>query len=240
MSCARFVGAGLLVATAAIQASEPSATIGNTGLPGECAPQFAPLTTGSSNERTPLKFWRKDQAGRWGGDGWLGWTYADDSLVPVSLTVRELPKERNDDESEVTVESSADVTFAMRCIDVPTLHIRSANVVNHSLRYGEPLHITLGERLYRVALRGSHEDLTDATVVLTDGDGSQVLYSTNGFVDDPLFEVKWAGDLDGDGLLDLVVLLTRKYSVHPYRLLLSSLAAPDELVGEAASFETLD
>ena len=91
-----------------------------------------------------------------------------------------------------------------------------------------------------MALRGSHEDLTDATVVLTDGDGSQVLYSTNGFVDDPLFEVKWAGDLDGDGLLDLVVLLTRKYSVHPYRLLLSSLAAPDELVGEAASFETLD
>jgi len=41
-------------------------------------------------------------------------------------------------------------------------------------------------------------------------------------------------------LLDVVVVLTRKYSVHPYRLLLSSLAAPDELVAEAARFEVFD
>jgi hypothetical protein len=240
MSYARFVGAGFLVATTAMQASAPPAAIVSTDRATGCTPQFAPLTTGSSNVKTPLKFWRRDEAGEWGGDGWLGWRYDEDALIPVSLSVRELPKERSDDESEVTVESSADVTFAMRCIDVPTLHIRPAGIVNHSLRYREPLHIALGERQYQVALRGSREDLTDAKVILSQGNRAQVLYSTEGFVDEPLFEVNWAGDLDGDGLLDLVVLLTRKYSIHPYRLLLSSVAAPDELVGEAASFETLD
>jgi hypothetical protein len=64
--------------------------------------------------------------------------------------------------------------------------------------------------------------------------------ATDGFVDEPHFDVPWAGDLDGDGKLDLVVNLSRKYSLHPYRLLLSSMAAVGELVGEAAAFETGD
>jgi len=235
----RFVCGVLLLAWAAtMQARQQPASEARGST--ECVPQFAPLTTGSSNARTPLKFWRQDEAGEWGGDGWLGWTYDDDALVPLTLRVRDLPKERPNDESEVTVESTADVTFAIRCIKVPTLHIRSASVVNYSLHHRKPLHIALGERSYHLTLRGAREDLTDADVVLSDGHRKQVLYSTEGFVDDPLFEVNWAGDLDGDGLLDLVALLTRKYSVHPYRLLLSSLAAPDELVAEAATFETLD
>jgi hypothetical protein len=69
---------------------------------------------------------------------------------------------------------------------------------------------------------GSRADLSDATVVLTHGRETQVLYSTDGFVDEPHFDVPWAGDLDGDRKLDLVVNLSRKYSLHPYRLLLSS------------------
>ena len=77
-------------------------------------------------------------------------------------------------------------------------------------------------------------------VVLSHGRGTQVLYSTDGFVDEPHFDVPWAGDLDGDRKLDLVVNLSRKYSLHPYRLLLSSVAAAGELVGEAAAFETGD
>jgi len=195
MPYAKFVGAGLLVVTAAIQGSERPAAVVGAGRAAECRPQFAPLTTGSSNGRTPLKFWRRDEAGAWGGDGWLGWTPDTDALVPVSLTVRDLPKELSDDESEVTVQSSADVTFAMRCIDVPTLHIRPARVAGGSLQHGIPLHIAIGDLRYEVSLRGSREDLTDAKVMLTHGGRAQVLYSTDGFVDDPLFQVNWAGDL---------------------------------------------
>ena len=40
--------------------------------------------------------------------------------------------------------------------------------------------------------------------------------------------------------LDLVVNLSRKYSIHPHRLLLSTKATTSELVGEAAVFETGD
>jgi hypothetical protein len=59
--------------------------------------------------------------------------------------------------------------------------------------------MTIGERRYQLALRGSRADLTDAKVVLTHGRETQVLYSTDGFVDEPHFDVPWAGDLDGDG-----------------------------------------
>ena len=241
MSFIRFVASGLLFALAAsVQARGPRATASKPDPPRECTPQFAPLTTGSSNSRSPLKFWRKDEAGAWGGGGWLGWTYDDDALVSVSLTVRDWPKERSDDEDEVTVESIPDVAFAMRCIGVPTLHIRSAGVVNQNLHYRESLRISLGERQYELTLRGSRQDLTDAKVTLTDRRRIQVLYSTDGFVDEPHFDIPWAGDLDGDGMLDLVVNLSRKYSDHPYRLLLSSLASPNQLVGEAATFSTGD
>jgi hypothetical protein len=34
--------------------------------------------------------------------------------------------------------------------------------------------------------------------------------------------------------------LSRKYSLHPYRLLLSSMASGTDLVGDAAVFETGD
>jgi hypothetical protein len=47
-------------------------------------------------------------------------------------------------------------------------------------------------------------------------------------------------DLDRDGRLDLIVNLERKYSRHPYRLLLSSSASKGQLVGDAALFETGD
>ena len=84
------------------------------------------------------------------------------------------------------------------------------------------------------------DQITDARVVLSHGAARQVLYSTDGFVDEPHFYVEWAGDLDRDGRLDLVVNLSNKYSVHPHRLLLSTRAKKSELVGEAAVLVTGD
>jgi hypothetical protein len=241
MSLTRLVTAGVLFAcSVSAHGPMPSASRMPSDASRECSPQFAPLTTGSSVGGIDLPVWRKDQAGTWGGDDWLGWTYDGDALVPVTIIVRDLPKERNgpDEDAEVTVESIPEVPFAMRCIPVPTAYIRSAGVVNHDLIYSGPLRIPLGDRRYDLRVRGSSQDLADAQVVLTDGRRTQVLYSTDGFVDDPHFEVNWAGDLDGDGELDLVVNLSRKYSWHPHVLLLSSMASGDELVGEAARLET--
>jgi hypothetical protein len=200
----------------------------------DCTPQFAPLNTGTHSAASELPFWRKEDAGSWGGDGWLGWTYESDTLVPVRLVVRDLPKRHEDDPEEVTVERIPDVTFAVRCM--PPLRagpIRSAGVTNHELHHDGPLQLSLGERQYELRLQTAREDLFDAKVFLSDGRRTQLLYSADGFADDPLFQVEWAGDLDRDGKLDVIVNLTRKYSWHPHRLLLSSKASGSQLVGEA-------
>ena len=67
------------------------------------------------------------------------------------------------------------------------------------LQSSGPLGITLGKRRYIVRLEGLRQNAADARVVLSDGTVRQVLYSTDGFVDEPHFYVEWAGDLDRDG-----------------------------------------
>jgi hypothetical protein len=209
--------------------------------PAGCAPQFAPLETGSSVADSRLPVWRKTEAGQWNGRGWVGWNWQGDALRPVRLVVRDRPKEPRQEEGEVSVKSIPDVSFAVRCI--PQLRagrIQATPVANESLEPGHALKISLNSRHYELRLESARPDLFDAVVILTDGRRRQVLYSTDGFADEPHFDIVWAGDLDRDGRLDLVVNLDRKYSWHPYRLLLSSKASARQLVGEAAIFETGD
>lgn len=97
--------------------------------------------------------------------------------------------------------------------------------------------LPLGQRRYTLRREGVKEDLTDVRVTLSDGRETQVLFAANGFVDEPHFTVHWAGDMDSDGRLDLIVTLSHKYSVFPTRLLLSSVARQGELAGVAAAIE---
>jgi hypothetical protein len=217
-------------------------TLASVAPPTSCTPQFAPLQTGSSSGASDLKFWRKEEAGAWNGTGWLGWRWESDTLQRVRLIVRDRPKDSpQQEEEEVTVESTPEVTFAVRCI--PGLRagkIQSAGVTNHDLDSDGPLEISLGKLRYDLRVEAKAPYLADAKVILAQGGRTQVLYSADGFVDEPHFEVVWAGDLDRDGKLDLVVNLHRKYSWHPYRLLLSTKALGKDFVGEAAVFETGD
>lgn len=209
--------------------------------PSQCERQFAPLETGTSSNDSELEFWRKEEAGAWDGTGWLGWSRGADTLQPVRLVVRDRPKRFPEDEDAVTVESLPDVTWAVRCI--PGLRagkIHDAHVVSHDLHYQGPLDISLGKRRYQVHVQAKAPSLADAKVILAHGGRTQVLYSADGFADDPHFDIEWAGDLDADGKLDLIVNLSRKYSEHPHRLLLSSKASGTQLVGQAAVFITGD
>jgi hypothetical protein len=207
----------------------------------ECKPQFAPLDTGSHSGASGLDFWRKEEAGGWGGKGWLGWTDKSDTLLPVQLVVRERPKDVLNEEDEVTVRSVPEVDFAARCVpELRAGRIRSAGITNHDLHYDGPLEISLGKHRYDLRVEANDPSLADARVVLKHDSRTQVLYSAGGFADDPHFQIVWAGDLDRDGKLDLVVNLHRKCSWHPYRLLLSTKASGKGLVGEAAVFETGD
>jgi hypothetical protein len=208
--------------------------------PPRCKPQLAPLETGTSSGASDTAFWRKEEAGDWRGTGWLGWTWDGDALKPVTMMVRDRPKDLpglSDD--DVYVQSIPNVTFAVRCVSgLRAGKIQSAGVVNHNLQYSGPLDISLGKLRYQVRVEAKDPAAADAKVILAHAGRTQVLYSADGFADEPHFEVIWAGDLDRDGKLDLVVNMHRKYSWHPYRLLLSTRATGSELVGEAAIFET--
>lgn len=84
-------------------------------------------------------------------------------------------------------------------------------------------------------------------LVLGDGVREQVLLdaiawresASAALVTDASAEVRFAGDLDRDGRLDLIVDLTDHYNVSRPTLLLSSQARAGELVGVAARFESV-
>ena len=88
----------------------------------------------------------------------------------------------------------------------------------------------------------------DAVIILTQGERTQKLFDAAGpgttndpalvvSCDEPHFTVHWAGDLDRDGRLDMLVTFSHKYSYHPRQLFLSSGARSDELVAEVARYE---
>lgn len=102
------------------------------------------------------------------------------------------------------------------------------------------LPIAFGTDVYELELGGSDPMLCDAQVTLTDGRVSQTLYVPDYSIlscDEPHFSVQWAGDLDGDGRLDLVTTFSPKYSFYPRRLYLSSAAPAGMLVGLVAVFD---
>ena len=86
-------------------------------------------------------------------------------------------------------------------------------------------------------------------IVLDDGARSQVLVAMGGYYevgattlsigDDASPRLRFAGDLDRDGRLDLVFDLTDHYNVSRPVLFLSSQAAAGALLGEAARFEAV-
>lgn len=105
------------------------------------------------------------------------------------------------------------------------------------LRTGDRIAFTLGRDRYTITLHASDTYLKDARVVLEKAGVSQTLFSHEGEGDEPHFEILWAGDLDRDGRLDLVMTMSPKYSYYPRTILLSSAAHPGELVHEVALWQ---
>ena len=218
------------------------------GAAGGCTPQLAALTTGTSSSLSKFPTWRKHEAASWRGEGWLGWRDVGNTVQSVRLRIEDIPKQNPEDDEEVMVESIPQVDYAVRCVAgvrPGTLLVGRRDrdndpVLNDSLLSTRRLGISLGEQKYELRLESTQESLADARITLSDGAHTQVLYSAEGFADDPHFEVCWAGDLDRDGRLDLLVNFSNKYSEHRYRLLLSSRADSGQLIGDVATFVILD
>lgn len=88
-------------------------------------------------------------------------------------------------------------------------------------------------------LRTSPDALPNAPrLVLSNGSLSQTLYSLKGNAEDITWYLLWAGDVDGDGKLDLYVNLSWHYNVSARKLFLSSQASEGQLVRKIAEFVT--
>ena len=107
---------------------------------------------------------------------------------------------------------------------------------------------SLDNRVYRIRLEFKEPDYCDAVITLTSGGRTQKLFDAKEpgatrdpalvvACDDPHFNIHWAGDLDRDGRLDLLVTFSHKYSYFPNQLLLSSAARSGDLVAEVGRYE---
>jgi hypothetical protein len=121
---------------------------------------------------------------------------------------------------------------------VPTAFTEQKNLVD-----GDDITLTLGGRRYRMRVVG--DDPGPATYVksnsrllLTSEGTSQVLFSVRQ-QNDGGWTLLWAGDLDGDGRLDLYMDLSNHYNSSQRRLFLSTRARKGQLVREVAEFSTV-
>ena len=110
------------------------------------------------------------------------------------------------------------------------------------LTASSPIQLYLGRSVYSLEVSGSGDDSECSTVglphnarlVLKSGDKAQTIYSLGWHCgDDSLWQLIWAGDLDGDGKLDLYLDFGEMY-FYEKRLLLSSQAAKGQLVKDVA------
>jgi hypothetical protein len=135
---------------------------------------------------------------------------------------------------------------------VPPLSPGPVTTLSQSVDFGgesREAEFQLGSRRYRIRLDSKETNYCDAVITLTQGKRSQKLFDAAdpGVTKDPAlvlscdgphFRIHWAGDLDRDGRLDMLVTFSRKYSYHPRQLLLSSSARSGRLVAEVARHDT--
>lgn len=116
-----------------------------------------------------------------------------------------------------------------------------------SLPTPSPISLTLGENSYELDVatkdtqRSSAISRNDAKLVLRKGAGAQqTLYDLGGTGQgiEAYWELLWAGDMDGDGQLDLYVQVGWHYNGAQRKLFLSSQAGKHELAREVGQFET--
>lgn len=112
-----------------------------------------------------------------------------------------------------------------------------------SLSKNPEVPLKLGAQSYQLKLTGRPPE-TDSILPhnpqlsLSDGTTTQVIFHLEGLTGDADWSLRWAGDLDGDGKLDLYAELNPHYNVIARKLFLSSFAKPGQLVAEVAEFVT--
>ena len=169
------------------------------------------------------------------GQGWLG-LYAT-RLAPVTVAVTRVHDPIDDDGKPDSVKSGVEVTVPGDEQPLVLVKGLAAREVKPLSLEGLPAlsgdaPVTLGDATLTSVPQGKGRQL-----VLSRGGVAQVLYQhAEGDTDGWL--LRWAGDLDGDGQLDLLLTADHHYDLSTLRLFLSSKAKKGQLVREVATFRT--
>ncbi|MFN0109125.1 MAG: hypothetical protein ACKVZH_09770 [Blastocatellia bacterium] len=190
------------------------------------------------------------------GERWLGLyvTRRGSSLITSTVKVKSMFDEIVDIEGEMT---GKDVSVDRA--DEPIFLIKNANVLKpgpamtvykggqeslHVLAEKSLVKMKLGETNYQLKVVSRHRSEgkglvpPNAQLVFTDGLAPQTLYRIGSLTADATWYLLWAGDVDGDGKLDLYLSLSDHYNVSEHRLFLSSQAQAGQLLRQVAKFRT--
>lgn len=187
------------------------------------------------------------------GEEWLG-LYVGEGQSELRLTtvtvntVNDPIVDRDNEQTgkEVAVNQSETPIFLVKGLsDLKSGFVTSSFTGSQNLLDQMSTELKLGDRSYRLVVETQNLKngmLTEnAQVVLICEEKRQVLRTikvSNGPIEVGWY-LNWAGDLDGDGRLDLYMQLSNHYNVSEKRLYLSSRAGKGRLVRMVASFTTV-
>lgn len=187
------------------------------------------------------------------GEEWFG-LYADEGygeLRLTSVTVNTVHDPIVDDDNEQTGkevsvnQGDAPIFLVKGLKELKPGAVISSFIGSQNLIDQTSTHLKLGDRNYRLVVETQNiKDgmLTEnAQLVLICEEERQVLRALK-VSKEPVevgWYLNWAGDLDGDGRLDLYMQLSNHYNVSDKRLYLSSRAGKGRLLRLAASFTTV-
>lgn len=101
--------------------------------------------------------------------------------------------------------------------------------------------LNLGSKESTLTVSGTKKDSEyrkDYKIILETGGVKQTVYERKEVSDSSFPSLLWAGDLDGDGKLDLILDTTDNYNVRDVTLFLSTKAKPGKLVEKVVSHES--
>lgn len=187
------------------------------------------------------------------GETWLGLFVSPKSSelaeVRVKISpVRDAEKSNSGrSDQEVTVSDPRVPVFLVKnCPSLQPSRVQTVFSQNLQLSNQTDISLKLNDLTYRLHVRtadtseGMFISNPDAQLILSLPGRKQVLYALKGHktIQNPVWSLNWAGDIDGDGRLDLYVTVTDHYNIAEKRLYLSSPARGIRLVKNVASFTT--
>ncbi|HZH91088.1 MAG TPA: hypothetical protein VEX70_10790 [Pyrinomonadaceae bacterium] len=187
------------------------------------------------------------------GERWLGLfpTSGGFSLLPATLKVDMVNDPIVDENPKVKTGKKVSVNRARK----PLFLLKGADFLRanavrtiftgdeNNLVNGQSVDLRLGGKNYNLKVVSNdptpvNHVVANSKLILSSGAKSQVIFSVE-VPDDGAWSLLWAGDLDGDGKLDLYMDLHNKYNSSERRLFLSSPASRGNLVKEVAEFRTV-